>query len=65
MGITTFTKEYASPIPPSRLFKASIIDSHNLIPKLMPQGIKSIEFVEGDGGVGSIKQINFVEGQIT
>ncbi|KAK6161459.1 hypothetical protein DH2020_004840 [Rehmannia glutinosa] len=62
MAITTFTDEHSSPIPPSRIFKASIVDSHNLIPKLMPQAIKSIEIIHGDGGAGSIKQINFAEG---
>ncbi|PIN13408.1 hypothetical protein CDL12_13977 [Handroanthus impetiginosus] len=62
MAITTFTEEHSSPIPPARIFKASIVDSHNLIPKLMPQAIKSIEIVQGDGGAGSIKQINFAEG---
>ncbi|XP_060210699.1 major allergen Pru ar 1-like [Lycium barbarum] len=53
---------HCSPIPPSRIFKASIIDSHNLIPKLLPQAIKRVEFVQGDGGVGSVKQINLAEG---
>ncbi|XP_060174594.1 major strawberry allergen Fra a 1-2-like [Lycium barbarum] len=62
MAITSFTDEYTSPVPPSRIFKASIVDSHNLMPKLMPQAIKSIEFVQGNGGAGSIKQINFPEG---
>ncbi|KAK6146009.1 hypothetical protein DH2020_019878 [Rehmannia glutinosa] len=62
MAITTFTDEYNSPIPPSRIFKASIVDSHNLIPKLMPQAIKSVEIINGDGGAGSVKQINFAEG---
>ncbi|KAL0388516.1 UNVERIFIED_CONTAM: Major allergen Pru ar 1 [Sesamum radiatum] len=62
MAITTFTDEHSSPIPPSRIFKASIIDSHNLIPKLMPQAIRSINIVQGDGGAGTIKQINFAEG---
>ncbi|KAK4434068.1 Major allergen Pru ar 1 [Sesamum alatum] len=62
MAITTFTDEHTSPVPPSRIFKASIVDSHNLIPKLMPQAIKSIEIIQGDGGAGSIKQINFAQG---
>ncbi|KAK4425592.1 Major allergen Pru ar 1 [Sesamum alatum] len=62
MAITTFTDEHSSPIPPSRIFKASIVDSHNLIPKLMPQAIKSIDIIQGDGGAGTIKQINFAEG---
>ncbi|XP_042058261.1 major allergen Pru ar 1-like [Salvia splendens] len=62
MGVTTFCDEYTSPIAPLRIFKASIVDSHNLIPKLLPQAIKSIEITQGDGGAGSIKQINFAEG---
>ncbi|KAL2475044.1 major allergen Pru ar 1-like [Abeliophyllum distichum] len=62
MAITTFTEEHTSPVPPSRIFKASIVDSHNLIPKLMPQAIKSIQIIQGNGGAGSIKQINFAEG---
>jgi hypothetical protein len=44
------------------MFKALILDSHNLIPNLVPQSIKSIELVQGDGGVGSIKQTNFSKG---
>ncbi|KAL9410227.1 hypothetical protein AB3S75_044066 [Citrus x aurantiifolia] len=62
MGVFTVTDEYTSPISPARLFKALIVDSHNLIPKLMPQAVKSIEIFEGDGGAGSIRQINVVEG---
>nr|XP_017224795.1 PREDICTED: major allergen Pru av 1-like [Daucus carota subsp. sativus] len=63
MGFASYTDEYTSPIAPSRLFKASIVDSHNLIPKLLPHGIKSIEHIQGDGGAGSIKQINFIDGR--
>ena len=62
MGFASFTDEYTSSVAPSRLFRASIIDSHNLIPKLLPQVIKSIELVQGDGGAGSIKQVNFIDG---
>ncbi|KAA8548704.1 hypothetical protein F0562_000388 [Nyssa sinensis] len=62
MGVITFTDDQTSPISPARIFKATILDSHNLIPKLMPQAIKSIEIIQGDGGPGSIKQINFAEG---
>ncbi|KAL3727598.1 hypothetical protein ACJRO7_032351 [Eucalyptus globulus] len=62
MGVFTFINEYTSPIPAARLFKALVLDSHNLIPKLMPQAIKSIDIIQGDGGVGTIKQINCIEG---
>ncbi|KAK7839168.1 major allergen pru ar 1 [Quercus suber] len=58
MGVITYTDEYTSSIPPSRLFKAVVIDAPNLIPKAFP----SIEIIQGDGGVGSIRQINFAEG---
>ncbi|XP_074369306.1 major strawberry allergen Fra a 1.08-like [Apium graveolens] len=62
MGIFTFTDELTSAVAPARIFKASIVDSHNLIPKLLPHAVKSIELLKGDGGAGSIKQINFAEG---
>ncbi|XP_017226233.1 major strawberry allergen Fra a 1-2-like [Daucus carota subsp. sativus] len=63
MGFASFTDEYTSAVALSRIFKASILDSHNLIPKLLPQGIKSIEIIQGDGGAGSIKQVNFIDGR--
>ncbi|PKH99184.1 hypothetical protein CRG98_049671, partial [Punica granatum] len=59
MVVTCFTQEFKTVIAPSRMFRALILDSHNLIPKIAPQGIKSIEFIQGDGGAGSIKQTNF------
>ncbi|KAK9058699.1 hypothetical protein SSX86_023541 [Deinandra increscens subsp. villosa] len=63
MGILTYTDEQTSPVLPARIFKASIVDSHNLMPKLLPDAIKSIEIIQGDGGAGSIKQINFAGGK--
>ncbi|KAF8387771.1 hypothetical protein HHK36_026426 [Tetracentron sinense] len=62
MGVTSFAQEFESPIAPARMFKALILDSDNLSPKLMPHSIKSIDTIQGDGGVGSIKQLNFTEG---
>ncbi|TYI61789.1 hypothetical protein E1A91_D10G198500v1 [Gossypium mustelinum] len=61
MGVSSYSDEYSSTIPPARLFKALILDSHNLIPKLMPLAIQSIE-ISGDGGADTIRQINFAEG---
>lgn len=59
MSVTTYTHEDTSTVSPNRLFKALVIDGDNLIPKLMPN-VKNVE-TEGDG---SIKKINFVEGNI-
>ncbi|RDX84738.1 hypothetical protein CR513_34167, partial [Mucuna pruriens] len=44
------------------LLKALVVDAPNLIPKLLPHAVKSIELIQGDGGAGSIKQLNIVEG---
>ncbi|CAK8563739.1 unnamed protein product [Lathyrus sativus] len=61
MGVTTFTNEYSSSVSPSRMFTALIIDSRNLIPKLLPKFVKDVNVIEGDGGAGSIEQVNFNE----
>ncbi|KAM7527025.1 hypothetical protein LguiB_030435 [Lonicera macranthoides] len=61
MGVIKITEILTTPIAASRMFKALVLDSHNLIPKLAPKHVKSIEFIHGDGGVGSIKQTNFTE----
>ncbi|KAL6990029.1 hypothetical protein U1Q18_052597 [Sarracenia purpurea var. burkii] len=62
MGAVTITEEITSPIPAQRLFKALILDADVIIPKIAPQAIKNIETIEGDGGPGTIKQMNFAEG---
>ncbi|XP_030441453.2 major strawberry allergen Fra a 1-3-like [Syzygium oleosum] len=60
MGVVTYSQEITSVVAPSRMFKALFLDSH-ILPKIVPGGIKSVEFIEGDGGVGSIKKTNFGE----
>ncbi|XP_052188616.1 major strawberry allergen Fra a 1-2-like [Diospyros lotus] len=62
MGVITYDMELASPIPPAKLFKAFVLDADTLIPKIMPQAIKSVEILEGDGGPGTIKLTTFGEG---
>lgn len=63
MGVTSYTHEFKTPVAPAKMFKALILDSHNLIPKIAPRGIKNIVFIEGEGGIGSIKQTNFADGR--
>ncbi|XP_077218956.1 major allergen Pru ar 1-like [Tasmannia lanceolata] len=60
MVVGSFYEEFKSPISPSRLWKAAIVDSHNLIPIVAPQYIASIELLQG-GGAGTIKKINFTQ----
>ncbi|OMO58400.1 hypothetical protein COLO4_34686 [Corchorus olitorius] len=54
--------EVATGVPPAKMFQAFVLDSDTLIPKILPQAIKSVEILEGDGGAGTIKQINFGQG---
>ncbi|KAJ7980319.1 major allergen Pru ar 1-like [Quillaja saponaria] len=62
MGVLSFTVEFTTLVDPAEFFRAFVLDSHNLVPKVMPESVKSVHFVEGDGGVGSIKQTNYVCG---
>lgn len=61
MGIITVDSEVTTSIPPAKLFKASILDD-NLLCKVLPQAVKSVQILEGDGGAGSIKLVTFGEG---
>ncbi|XP_078160740.1 pathogenesis-related protein 1-like [Carex rostrata] len=59
---SSWSCEVESSVPAPRLFKAAIMDWHNLAPKLSPDKVVSAVPVEGDGGVGSIRQFNFAPG---
>ena len=63
MSVIKINHKLKTQVSPERMFKALILDSNNICPKLMFSSIKSIEYIEGDGDVGSIKQINFTEGK--
>ncbi|CAI9776784.1 unnamed protein product [Fraxinus pennsylvanica] len=61
MGVTRINQEFGSPVAAPRLFKALILDSNTLLPKLLPQSIRSVDTLQGDGGAGTIEQVNFTE----
>ena len=63
MGVFAYESENASVIAPTRLFKAFLLDSHNLIPKVVPQAIKNIEIISGNWGPGTVKKIQFGDGK--
>lgn len=62
MGVTIYEHEIHSSIPPAKMYKAFVLDADNLIPKVLPQAIKSVEIVHGDGGPGTVKKVHFGEG---
>ncbi|KAL0456913.1 UNVERIFIED_CONTAM: Major allergen Pru ar 1 [Sesamum latifolium] len=62
MASFTYDIEIPSPIPAAKMYKAVVLDADTLIPKIMPQAIKNVEILEGDGGVGTVKLVHFGEG---
>ncbi|XP_022761238.1 major allergen Pru av 1-like [Durio zibethinus] len=64
MGVFTYESEVVTSIPPAKMFKACILDGDKLIPKVVPQAFKSVEYIEGNGEPGSIKKVTFGEGYL-
>ena len=58
----SWTLEIESPVAAPRLFRAGVMDWHTLAPKLAPHIVASAHPVEGEGGVGSVRQFNFTSG---
>ncbi|KAG0488094.1 hypothetical protein HPP92_006638 [Vanilla planifolia] len=57
----SFSKETPLSVPIDRLWKARILDAHNLLPKIFPAFISSVEIIEGDGGIGTVGKVNLTE----
>ncbi|XP_047951722.1 major allergen Pru ar 1-like [Salvia hispanica] len=62
MGVIVDEQALTCSIPHARIFKAFIVDSNNLIPKILPTVFKSIEYTSGNGEPGSIKVLSYYEG---
>ncbi|KAF2289128.1 hypothetical protein P3X46_005906 [Hevea brasiliensis] len=62
MGVVTFERKITTSITPARIFKVLVLEADDAIPKILPQVVKSVEILEGDGGPGTIKKTNFAEG---
>nr|AEV54115.1 pathogenesis-related protein 10a [Jatropha curcas] len=62
MAVTVFERKIASPIPAAKAFKGLVTDADNLVPKILPGVVKSIETVQGNGGIGTIKKTTLHEG---
>ncbi|KAK7387944.1 hypothetical protein VNO78_22743 [Psophocarpus tetragonolobus] len=62
MGIITCESEHVTPVSAATLYKAIVLDSSNVLPKALPNFIKSVETIEGDGGPGTIKNLTLAQG---
>ncbi|QCD84105.1 Bet v I type allergen [Vigna unguiculata] len=60
MAVFTFEDQTTSPVAPATLYKALVKDADDIVPKAV-DSFKSVEIVEGNGGVGTIKKISFLE----
>ncbi|KAL3575900.1 hypothetical protein D5086_021183 [Populus alba] len=63
MGVITLENEFAVAVAPAKLFKAYCLEIDTLLPKILPEHIKSSEILEGNGGPGTIRKITFAEGK--
>ncbi|KAE8701270.1 hypothetical protein F3Y22_tig00110548pilonHSYRG00663 [Hibiscus syriacus] len=61
MGVFIYKSEINSSIAPAKMFKACILDGDNLIPKIIPQAFKSVEYIQGNGEPGSIRNVTFAQ----
>nr|ADW93869.1 PR10-2 [Panax ginseng] len=57
MGVQKTETQAISPVPAEKLFKGSFLDMDTVVPKAFPEGIKSVQVLEGNGGVGTIKNV--------
>eukprot|EP00253_Pinus_taeda_P017293 PITA_17293 len=59
----TSTTEDVVQVEARRLWNATTKDSHNFLPKVLPDVFTSVTLLQGDGGVGTVKHINFTPGK--
>ncbi|XP_050232013.1 major allergen Pru ar 1-like [Mercurialis annua] len=62
MAAVTHEKEIATAIPVAKMFKVFVLEAATIMSKIVPQVIKNVEILEGNGGPGSIIKTTFVEG---
>ncbi|KAF2289127.1 hypothetical protein GH714_029025 [Hevea brasiliensis] len=59
MGVVSYEMVVNSSVPPAKLYKASVLDAEVLLPKLVPQAIKSSQFKYMKHKVDAIDKENF------
>ncbi|KAJ3683660.1 hypothetical protein LUZ60_013887 [Juncus effusus] len=61
---SSWSLEVECAVSAPRLFKAAVMEWHNLAPKAASDKVVSAVPIEGDGKAGSIRQFNFVPGSM-
>ncbi|KAK8928415.1 hypothetical protein KSP39_PZI017373 [Platanthera zijinensis] len=57
----SFSDETLYAVNVDRAWNAFVIDAHNLLPKILPDIISQAVIVEGDGGIGTVYNIDFTQ----
>ncbi|MCL7035498.1 hypothetical protein MKW94_006593 [Papaver nudicaule] len=62
-GVVSNSEEFPCSVAPTRILRA-FYEGHTLIPHIMPHTIKSVDLHYGDGIIGSLRLVSFVEGSM-
>ncbi|KDP42329.1 hypothetical protein JCGZ_02802 [Jatropha curcas] len=63
MGVVTFEgQNEGSSVPPAKLFKMMVLEAERYIPKVVPGLFKGLDNLQGEGGSGTVRHVNFSEG---
>ena len=54
MGVQKTEVEAPSTVSAEKMYQGFLLDMDTVFPKVLPQLIKSVEILEGDGGVGTV-----------
>ncbi|EEF45607.1 Major allergen Pru ar, putative [Ricinus communis] len=58
MAVVTHESEIATAIPAAKMFKVFVLEADSIIPKILPQVIKSVEILEGNGGLEPLRRLH-------
>ncbi|KAL1832574.1 hypothetical protein ACET3Z_002225 [Daucus carota] len=61
MGVQKTEVEAPSTVSAEKMYQGFLLDMDTVFPKVLPQLIKSVEILEGDGGVGTVRLVHLGE----
>uniref|UniRef100_A0A1D1Y3P9 Major allergen Pru ar 1 n=1 Tax=Anthurium amnicola TaxID=1678845 RepID=A0A1D1Y3P9_9ARAE len=59
--MTGYSVEFPTQVAASRLFRVSALESHNIVPKIIPEIVSSASVVHGNGDLGTVTLFKFTD----